>query len=624
VTDGVASFKVKADAGFEGVELTLTATPSDPIANGAADQSAKAALSTVAQVATSVKVDAPTFLPNGGGSKDVNVSVLDQDGVAMVAGSGYWPLTVAVSGPATANTTAGTYNFDGSVAVAIPVTPKTGYTGDVTVTVTVDGVGTKSATLKNVYPTAATQVKVSYADDETSTTVDKANNRLTVNFELQDANGVPVNAPADIALAVTAKDAAGETVALTGDAYAVTGLVDNKVTILSGSGTASLTIGSDVAGTLALSFTNSDYAISGGATLTFNAGDAAKVALVRNNTIAVPVSDPKATLSAQIYDALGNKVAKAGVKVTFDAGTDEVSFNGTAQKLVATTDANGVATVTVATRPFGGTEYTVTVSGTDDLELAATAEGADDVTIAVANQVATKVEVSVVRAADGLKPSSASAGTPVYLRATVKDQYGAPMANEEDFLALNLAGKVLWSGSALTDALPDGAAWAFNETTGRYEIQVSGTETAITLAKAGTISLGVKDTAGQTEIAGATTVVVNADRVVANAKVSVKEADSTNTISVKKGTVAGPFTLVLTDKYGNSFSAAPALTVTFDGTDADIAVRNTAEGVSVATTSLSSTKAFYVATSSAATGTYTITFLYGETEIGSVDVTITQ
>jgi hypothetical protein len=626
VTDGVASFKVKADAGFDGVELTLTATPSVAIANGATTQSAKVTLASVAQVATSVKVAAPTFLPNGGGSQNVNVSVLDQDGVAMVADSGYWPLTVAVSGPATANTTAGTYNYGGGAAVAIPVTPKTGYTGDVTVTVTVDGVGTKSATLKNVYPTAATQVKVSYADDETSTTVDKANNRLTVNFELQDANGVPVNAPADIALTVTAKNAAGDTVDLTGSKYYTDGLTTGKVTIADGEGTAALTIGSDVAGTLALSFANSDYTISGGATLTFNAGDATHVALVRNNTIAVPVSDPKASLSAQIYDDFGNKVAKAGVEVTFDAATDEVSFNGTAQKLVATTDANGVATVTVATRPFGGTEYTVTVSGTDDLELAATAEGADDVTIAVANQVATKVEVSVVRAADGLKPSSAPAGTDVYLRATVKDQYGAAMADQADFLALNLASEVLWDADAeaLTDALPADAAWAWNSVAGRYEIQVSGTETAITLAKAGTVALGVKDTAGQTEIAGTTTVVVNADRTVANAKVTVKEADSTNTISVKKGTVAGPFTLMLTDMYGNSFSAAQAVTVTFDASAAAIAVRNTAEGVSAATTTLNSTKAFYVAASSAATGTYTITFLNGETELGTVTVSITQ
>jgi len=173
------------------------------------------------------------------------------------------------------------------------------------------------------------------------------------------------------------------------------------------------------------------------------------------------------------------------------------------------------------------------------------------------------------------------------------------MNNVAGTLALNM-GEILWDGSELTDELPSGATFEWNAA-GYYEIKVGSTVTPIVLGKAGSQSLSVKETSGATAITGATTVVVNADRNPANAIAKVVEANSDNVISVKKGAVSGPFTVQLTDAYGNNISVTSPKVVKFaPESGAPLAVRGTTDGVTLTQANVTSTRAFYVAVDSSA------------------------
>lgn len=633
-TNGVASFKVQASAASVGQVLTLTASPITASEFSASSPNGTKTVTSTAQVATSLKVSAPTYLTNDGTAKSVSVQVLDQAGKAMVANSGYWPLSVTVTGPGSLSNTSkktsdtSTHNYSGGAAITFDVYPDTGYTGDVSVSVGVSGLETKSVTLKNVYATAPAKVVVSTTDNKTSATVNKAANLLEVKLTLQDANGVPVKPANDFTVDVSAKDGAGAAVDLTAADYATT-LVGGKVTITAAAGTGSFTVGSDKAISLNFSFASTSGQnpaaptglTYGSTSLTFNAGDPAKVALVRNDSITIPVTDPSASLKAQIYDAYGNKVAKSGVKVAFVGNNSEVTINGTATSATVETDASGIATATAATRPFGGNSYTVTATGTSTLFLAETAAGSNDVTLDVANRVPTSVTVSVV-ATNGNTLTAGTAGQQAYLRVTVKDQYGVAMDNQASKLALALGSKILWSGTALTDGLPAGSSFKWDAGDSRYEIQDGGNaEVAIVLGKAGVQALAVKNTAGQTEISGSYSVVVNASTTLGAA--TVLEAVS-GVIEVSKSAVSGPYTFQLTDAQLNAISVSPAKSITLESSSTNMSFRSSTDGVATSSVNANSTGKFFVAITSAATSgeQYTLTLKDGATTLGTVTIRI--
>jgi hypothetical protein len=95
------------------------------------------------------------------------------------------------------------------------------------------------------------------------------------------------------------------------------------------------------------------------------------------------VSYPRATLTAQLKDILGNNVAKSGVRLQFSAtvsGTGTVTWSTSQGKV--NTDSTGKATITMIGQGYVGNAYTVTVRADldndgsyDDLESLMAADG---------------------------------------------------------------------------------------------------------------------------------------------------------------------------------------------------------------------------------------------------------
>jgi len=223
-------------------------------------------------------------------------------------------------------------------------------------------------------------------------------------------------------------------------------------------------------------------------------------------------------------------------------------------------------------------------------------------TITPAGPVPTTVSVSIVYSVSGNPISSIFADQPVYVRVTVKDQYGAKMLGEQNNLSLSTANASIWDGSKFVSSLPAGLSLVYDPANGDYRVMNGATEAALNISKAGLQTITVKDTALSTDVVGSAT--LNVSPAITVTGVTVTEASS-NGLTVTKGAVSGPFTIQLTDAYGNAINYTASKTVRITSTDdaSNVSFSATSGGVPVSQFTMNGVQKFYIATSPTAFGT---------------------
>jgi len=556
---GVATYEIVSPNGLTGQVITLTGTA----ATGGVSVEGTKAITVAQQVATSISVELPDYLAVNGTDGTLNsagtnavVKVLDQNGKPMLTGT--YAVSLALTGDsvsfssstATATTTVvyvgASHAANGVTATVYPVSLTK--VGDVSISATLTGLTAGSDALKTAYAQAESKAVASITTTRTTykADIDANAQHVAVKVQLVDANNVPVaKAGVEITLdfdvdytkaniyETNSSGARAQTpVLLAADPVVTTG-ADGSATYYFESqtfiGTANITAKKTglTGNTVSAAFVN---------------GDANKVGFVRT-AVTVAQGTEKVELSAQLYDAAGNKALVAGKKVYFTADGVRAFVNGGAKATVET-DANGVAKVTLTTIGYvDSTAYTASIDLTAT-ELATAS--ADTASVTIANSVATSITAKTqVNSVDDYFVADTDNVT---ILATVKDARGLKLGNQ----TVNVVfpkGTVLVTNGAL----------AANGTLNAAELTVAMTGVAnsagdyqlagVYFAKAPTATFAVKIVTGQADV------VYNGSIAVAPAAASaikVTSADSNNKVAYTKATVSGPYTITLVDKYGNA------------------------------------------------------------------------
>lgn len=652
VKDGVATFKVGVLVGQDGSLIEATASDT---ANPAVLDEGTAEIAAVERVATSVAFSGvPKHVAStASGAPEVKVVAKDQDGVTMADAS--YDVTVKVSGPAgidTITTKETTVPFNQAGAFVFDLVAEYGSAGDITLTATIDGIGSATATTKAAVPGIAKALTVRILDGDKEVSEGKADDttEYTVEITSVDAAGIPTDKDVADKVKISFGGVKLDELTITHTTGAIT--KDNqtidfdKDSSNNSIGSTSFTISAkQFTGALPITVSASGMTSASGS-LTFNPGVADSVGLTLYNNAShdtrlyVPVTEPTFKLSAQVYDEVNNKVAKAGVKVKFSAyaldgstvenggnlsTTADVTLNGSSKSVEVLTDENGVATVNVIARTVTDKPYTIQIT-TEDLAGGASADGVragrDIVTFEVAGVVVNRLAVTLKNSGNGnstttvLDPTVNSNRVEIWVKVT--DNYGRAVEGVEDYLQLKLAEKILWDGSGAGEFVDNEEAldlvW-YDAGDGDYFLaDVAGnTPEPVRIAKAGTQAVVVEYTGAATPVASAARTVSVRSGPVSSVEIFDNNGTKITSANVKAKTIAGPYTIKLVDTYGNVVTTTSntkvQVTVTPNAANRAVAVTN-ANGAALGDLSFRSTQTFYLSAPAAAGSgdPYTVTF----------------
>ncbi|WP_156807290.1 beta strand repeat-containing protein [Effusibacillus pohliae] len=367
VTNGVATFAVVASsaAGLtDTVSLNgLVSTNQSPIASNV--NYPTIAISTVAPAATSLKVtsDIPSVSVNGPTSGNVvNVTAQVQDSTGTNFASAQY-VTLTITGPGSFSSssdvktlTVYTNAGNGSTG-SIPVYATQGVAGTIVVTASAQGLNSGTLNIPTYVTTAPANLKVTSTNGTTSSGV----SYTVYTVQLVDANGNLITTGTNAGDAITISDnTSNSNVGGTLQYFGVdaNGQPSGSVPLPTNlnNGQAKFAVENTTVGVANPTITVKDTVLNftATATYTYAVGAPAKVAFgsTVNQTVQAGQS---VTFTAQLQDAAGNNVKAAGQNVVFYFNSNTVnatlpngsSLTGSANGYVATTDANGVATVTV-------------------------------------------------------------------------------------------------------------------------------------------------------------------------------------------------------------------------------------------------------------------------------------
>lgn len=587
VTNGVAELKAYFDWTMAGQIVTVKVT------DGAGTPlQGSTTIEVVPQVASGVKLKGPSYIQaNSVTTGTVTATVVDQAGVNMWNGA--WQVSLGISGAGifndgnATNTAYYTANGGSTVNAAIATIKSiAGVAGDATVTASVANVGTASVTVKAAIATdpAALKVSASKTDVSAASTVTGGSGDYTVvTIQVVDKNGVPVTTTKTVQLVLNvAKDYTGDatdpitvydynlstgTIGSAVNAQATATRVsqaDRSVTFtapaLAGATQVAFAIKADkFTGAVPMTAKVSDDGLTAATTsVSFKAYKAYQVGLTRT-AVTLPAANPKFTISAQLYDAAGNKVAASGYKIKFVNGD---TTNVTLSASEATTDGSGIASIEATVRPYVGLSPAPTVSIDSSAlgDLTQVKSGAGTVTMNIANTVANSVSVSLLYS--GQTASSRYAGDTITVKVRVNDAYGVGLTGQNTSYAVG--------DTAYQKLLLEVVAGAINEDlTAATSVWTTGTDSTgpyysinVTPKTAGALTFKVTAKQGPVDVASTATMGVWPTAAYA---LKVTQADTStpaNNVTVTEAAVSGPFTLTVVDQYGNVVAPTSAVTVT--------------------------------------------------------------
>ncbi|MFZ5816769.1 MAG: beta strand repeat-containing protein [Bacillota bacterium] len=617
--DGMATVYVAVNTYMAGEQVTINAVDS---VTSTIKGSTK--LSAVAAVATSLKVTAPKFLAaNAVNTADITVKVVDQAGVAV---PGVYTVSGSVTGPAKITVPSSgnaTYSAGGDASFTISNVENVGVEGTITFTATVEGVGSATATVSHTIAGNPAKFGVTAAKDSIASS-STAMVKYTV--ELQDRNGVPLKATdvGGVALTISMPTTYAGKFLVSPDGATTAANVDGKwtnITLANGQSTATfyVHVNGKYTGDVAVTVegTAAGVKVAGSDNFAVTPGSVRFVAIDRSS-ITAPVAEPKATYVASLTDVWGNTVASADVELSVYAvdtssnSAANITVNGknadASNKLTVKTNAEGKATLQLEARPYAPESYTLVVNYTN------TDAGINDTksaTFAIENVTVATMSSKIVRYTNNTyitTPNGIVAGEAYYFVVSVKDNYGGAMSGIANDLSLEIPADVVGqtaNGDLYTEAeITAGIPFADHTTApaglglvaGDYWVMVYG-------GKAGLVNLTAKYSDVQTAVTTAATAVVNAGQI---AKITVNGGKDIEVEGIS--TVHGPYTLALTDAFGNTVTLNSNHTVTITA-PTNVTLRAEAGGATVTSLSTRSTTSFYfVATVANASPGYTVNF----------------
>lgn len=563
--NGVAKFKVKTtDSGLTGVVVTLTAESVD----GSETYQDTAELEIVLQEPMGVTIEAPKFLAANTGAESIAVKayVVDQNGKPMLDGA--YDVDFRASGPATLVGASGGkvthlyFGDDPPDPAEATLSSVKGETGTVRVTATVDGVGTAEFSVQATIAGQAALFGLSTNPGEGRAAHE---DWLVVNVQVTDSKGVPVAGPADAVAQFTVSaekadelevavynpdtDSWGGTTSLSGENPSVDLLLSEngvgKVRVRAWQYTGSLEV--------AVKATNMATARTN---VKFVAAEAQQVGFTSPGVV-VAAADAKGTLKAQVYDEAGNPAALAGVSVRFTSASSSLTMNGKKSPVTVRTDANGVAAIEASTPPYVETHIIVLDTTTLD-EIS----GQDTAYFQVVPVPPKNIAIEF-RDGGGSRRTSVPAGEYVYLRATVTDAYGTGVSG---FASL-LSGKVLQGG------LDDDDIDFVDSGNGLYVAEIRPT-------KWPRLSVEVKLDLGASQLTQTANLNVSVGPA---ARVYLKRAKDSDPVNLVQNKIGGPFTIQVTDEFGNEVRSPDDVIVSFatSGLSGSFNVRRTPDGVTL-------------------------------------------
>ncbi|MDB5083760.1 MAG: hypothetical protein JWN30_646, partial [Bacilli bacterium] len=394
-------------------------------------------VTTAAQVATSIRVNAPAFIGVNSGTEQATVStlILDQTGNPML--TGLYPVTLSLSGASASFYVNNIANFNPQFLIIADsasgnflLQSVKGATGPLTLTAVGNNLPTGTAIINGVLLGQASQIAVNGAKN---TVIQGTPATLTA--VIDDAAGNPATyaLPGNLQVKLTNLDG---TPATTISASAIG--VNGQFTVAAVSGAAA-------AGTYNVQVTDASGALASSPSfpLTIASGPAAGIALSTASSY-LPAAFPAAAVTAQLIDAYGNPVPKAGQSISFSvnrSATASAALNGITQDGTAATavfvntNAAGVAAVNFSAQSLS-MAYQVNASS---VGLTPAAPLTESVQQSVTNQLALRLIDSQV-GSPNYNSASAAAGDALTIQVLQRDAKGGPVSpGENDSVSVTIS-----------------------------------------------------------------------------------------------------------------------------------------------------------------------------------------
>jgi hypothetical protein len=660
--EGVAKAWVKVSTAMAGEDVTIAAEQVADKLKG------ETTFTAVVPVATAVKVkSAPTYFAanDSSTSSAISVAVVDQEGERI---DGIYEVTATATGPAELDQTSANYQKSGSTYTDASFTlnnaKSVGVEGTITLTFTVEGVGSATATVKHVIAGNPAKLAVIADEDTKKATADSttgdADDPFVFTVEVQDRNGVPVafagnqtikiSLPSDYRDNLAVMDESGNLVPTSGTTTSTVmswNATDKTwdLALSAGTKSAKFKVGplkgksyvGDIAISTKLSFTDGKtVTISGSKTVSLTPGPV-KEAKLERSAVKASVASPKVTFTAKLVDSFGNTVKEEGVELEAYAakGTDtaNVTINGKkatpAEPITVKTGADGKVALEVVAKPYSGESYTIGVRyNPDDVDTLAYSTATLSIENAVVAGVSVKAIKYVASSNSYVSANTVKAGEHFWLVATLTDNFDGVLADAivkeiSDNQKLALVAKAdtvaKSDGTKLDDAGIEATFFTNNAPTGYDDGNSNKGKLFLELVavKSGVISAGATYSEVEKTLTSNANISVSPGTP---SNVAIKEATYNSTTTANEITVTGagkahgPYTLSVVDDWGNvvgltADAKIDVKSVTFNGTTEDagsrLSFRQTETGLTKTTfTTRSSTNLFFVPT---VTGTYYVT-----------------
>ncbi len=540
--NGIATFTIQSTSGTAGATDTLTANATN---NGQSLTTGSAAVTTVAQQATSISVAAASndLRANEGGNQDaISAVVDDQAGNPMLTGT--YGLTFSLTGPSQftdgATTMSQAFIADGTTSPSpaqVDIVSQQGATGPIVVTVSGTNLKSGSVTVQSVIAGAPQAMKLSAASPSVAS---GATDAITV--ELVDSNGTPTTTASAIPVSAAVSLGGKQVGTLSG-------------TIGAGGGSTIIDFSEMTTGTYTVTVSATNFP-NVSINIAVTSGQAQKLTLaptgpVSGAPIDLPQGNEKVQVTAQLEDASGNDVTASGVPVSFSAsnGTSTYTVNGAAGPATVDTGSNGTAQATLDFGTSTGT-WTVTAassglsSATQTFQIVPYTATSMAVNINQTSPVTSGQTISGTITAE--QPNGTADGNPDYLQVTITPASGIQSVKFTD--PAN-------SGATITPASAQNGVYLVKSTNGQIDFSGSA-------GQAGNVSVAATDESVAANVSGSASIGINASTVPGGAAAYDSQGNNLSTTPLTvSANQAAAVTVRLTDGFGNPVVSDVPVTV---------------------------------------------------------------
>lgn len=614
-SNGSANFLITVESYLAGEYFTLTAIYDD----GQEEIEETAEFEALVPTAAGLKAEGPTFLAANTGMATpegaIKVWVVDQDGAPVFDS---FDVEADITGPADLIDESAVYLDEESPATfRISNYNHVGLQGKIALRFTVDGVGSTTLTITQLIAGSPTKFEVK---PEKSTV--KSTEIITFTVTAQDSNGVPVSLNSSTDLTITLPDKVADKFILP----------EFDPEIEAGESSTTFEIEAEAAflGDLEVKVQNSNASMVGRGTVTIVA-DAVDTVAFDRSVAYVPLAAPSATFYGFLSDRLENPVVVANRELEVyvqDVGsvsaitgddTNRVTINGRTtssdKPLVVETNAEGKVELKVVAAPQSDKIYMIRLHDDETGET-------NYAYMLLVNTVPSELKVTTYKLVNSgdedryFSTTRVEAGEKFWVKVSVLDNYGGPVMDIEDDLKI-VSDEIFSNGTTLVDGesfdFRDYEYWenADAELAEALDLVDGDYVAEVYAGKSGTQQIKVAYDLTLDAVTGTRNITVTPGEV------EGVQANGGKEITVKEGSVTGPYVIELVDRFGNPASSGTTQVITWEVDGGSIGFRRSASGGNVSELETRNKATVYLDVNEE--GTYEITF-YVDSYTGTLTV----